>query len=48
MTEQIEGLVPDWAALRDRYEQAQETVTQIGTSIGMTGQALSRKAKALG
>ena len=48
MTDETEGAGPDWAALRDRYEQAQETVTQIATSIGITGQALSRKAKALG
>lgn len=48
MTEQTEGLVPDWAALRDRYELAHETVTEIGKSIDMTGQALSRRAKALG
>ena len=48
MTEQTEGLAPDWAALRARYELAQETVIDIATSIGITGQALSRKAKALG
>ncbi len=48
MIEQTEGTAPDWAALRDRYEQAQETVTQIAATIGITGQALSRKAKALG
>ena len=48
MTEQIKGLAPDWASLRTRYELAQETVTDIATSIGITGQALSRKAKALG
>ena len=48
MTEQTEGLAPDWAALRDRYEQAVEPITQIATAAGITGQALSRKAKALG
>ena len=48
MTEQTKGSAPDWASLRARYELAQETVTDIATSIGITGQALSRKAKALG
>ncbi len=48
MTDETEGAGPDWAALRDRYEQAQETVAQIAASINITGQALSRKAKALG
>ncbi len=46
MTEPTEG--PDWAVLRLRYEQAQETVTAIATSVGITAQALSHKAKRLG
>ena len=48
MTEQTEGAGLDWAALRARYEQTQETVTQIAVSIGFTRQAFSRKAKTLG
>ena len=48
MIEQSEGPSLDWAALRNRYEQTQETVTQIAVSAGFTRQAFSRKAKALG
>ena len=48
MTEHKVGASLDWAALRLRYEQAQETVSQIATSVGLSGAALSHKAKALG
>ena len=48
MIEQTKGAGLDWAALRARYEQAQETVIEIAASANMTGQALSNKARALG
>jgi len=48
MTEQTLGAAPDWAALRLRYEQAEETVAQIAESEGLSAQALSNKAKRLG
>ena len=48
MTDQTEGAALDWAALRARYEQAQETVSQIAESIGISPQALSNRAKKLG
>ena len=48
MTDQTEGAALDWAALRARYEQAQETVAQIAESIGISPQALSKRAKKLG
>lgn len=41
-------LAPDaaaWAHIRMRYEQTMETVTQIAASIGISGFALSKKAK---
>lgn len=37
-----------WAHVRARYEQAQETVEAIATSIGMTTHALVQKARELG
>ena len=39
---------PVWDHIRLRYEQAQETVAQIAASIGLSPNALSRKAKAEG
>ena len=48
MTDQKPSVALDWAALRIRYEQAQETVAQIAESIGISPQALSNRAKKLG
>jgi len=48
MTEQTEGPALDWAALRLRYEQAEETVAQIATSAGIMPKALSQRARRAG
>ena len=48
MTNQPPGPAPDWAAVRLRYEQAQETVAQIAASIKWTAYQLTQAAKARG